>query len=421
LSSVKGPRHLWTGDWRSDSRENAETLEGQEPLTGTAVLEDESAQAHSAPPAARPEPPSRARVRARRAVAVAGVVAVATGAALAGTALVGGDDPKPKQAAAGKPLPAFDAKPLKPRKGQTRASAVYDKASPAVVSVRASSDSGTGFLVDGKGTIVTNAHVVNGESRLIVRFGADGRSIDADVLGEDPSTDLAALSIPPSAIPQGVKPLRFADSRNVRVGDVAIAIGNPFGLDRTATEGIVSALGRSITAPNRFSIDNVIQTDAPINPGNSGGPLLNDSGLVIGVNAQIYSQGGQGNVGIGFAIPSNTVRQVLPVIQTGKRVRRAYLGVSTGPSDPGRPAGAQIGGTPADPGVRPGGPADRAGLREGDVIRSVAGKTVRNSQSLASIIEQFKPGERVAIVIDRDGSTQTVEVTLGTRPNTAGP
>src|SRR4029079_19485792 len=146
----------------------------------------------------------------------------------------------------------------------------------------------------------------------------------ADVLGADPSSDLAVISIPKSDIPKGVKALQFADSRGVRVGDMVLAIGNPFDLDRTATQGIVSALGRDIEAPNHYTINNVIQTDAPINPGNSGGPLLDDSAHVIGVNSQIATAGSQGNVGIGFAVPSNTARAGVPNTTKGAHDKRRH-------------------------------------------------------------------------------------------------
>jgi putative serine protease PepD len=310
-------------------------------------------------------------------------------------------------------LPAVDAQPLKPRKGQTRAGAIYDAASPAVVSIRAGNASGTGFLVGSDGTLVTNDHVVDTNKRVIVRFGRDGASIDGDVLGTDPSSDLAVISIPPSSIPKGVKPLQFADSRNARVGDMVIAIGNPFDLDRTATEGIVSALGRDIEAPNHYTINNVIQTDAPINPGNSGGPLLDDSAHVIGINSQIATGGGSnGNIGIGFAVPSNTIRQVYPILKKGGTVKRAYLGVQTGSPDPANGgSGAQVST------VQAGGPAGLAGLRVGDIIKSVAGKRITDPAQLSTLVSSKQPGDRVAIVVERGGSAQTIQVTLGTRPS----
>jgi putative serine protease PepD len=330
---------------------------------------------------------------------VAIVLAVGALAFGAGYLLVGDDTPDP--------LPAVSSEPLKPRKGQTRAGAVYAKASPAVVSVRAGQGSGTGFLTNAEGQLVTNAHVVGESKRVTIKFG-DGASVDADVLGTDPSTDLAVLSIDKAGIPKGVKALQFADSRGVQVGDLAIAIGNPFGLDRTATEGIVSGLGRSIEAPNGFSIDQVIQTDAPINPGNSGGPLLDDTARVIGVNSQIATAGSQGNVGVGFAVPSNTVRQVVPRLARGESIDRGYLGVETGDTPGG--GGAEIGSTV------PGGPADRAGLRAGDIIKKVGGEDVKSSSDVSAIIATRAPGDEVEVEVDRGGSTEKIKVRLGTRP-----
>ena len=328
---------------------------------------------------------------------------LAGGAFLAGALTLKKDD-EPKPASA---LPAAISGKVKPKPGQTRAGAVYAAASPAVVSVRAGNASGTAFLIDSKGTLVTNSHVVAGQSSVTVRFGEHADLIDAEVLGSDESSDLAVLSIEPGSIPKGVKPLELADSRKVQVGDVAIAIGNPFGLERTATEGIVSAVDRSITAPNNFSIDEVIQTDAPINPGNSGGPLLDGEGLVIGVNSQIAAGGGSGgNVGIGFAVPSNTVRSVVPVLERGQTVQRAYLGVKSGET----PQGVQLGS------VESGGPAEQAGLEVGDIVVSFDGKEVGDPSELSSAVAAKKPGDEVEVVIERDGSRRTLNVTLGDRP-----
>jgi putative serine protease PepD len=189
-----------------------------------------------------------------------------------------------------------------------------------------------------------------------------------------------------------------------------LAIGNPFDLDRTATEGIVSALGRDITAPNNYTINNVIQTDAPINPGNSGGPLLDVSAHVIGINSQIATGGNSnGNIGIGFAVPANTVRQVVPILERGGTIKRAYLGVETG--DPANGAnGAQVSS------MVTGGPAQRSGLQVGDIIKSVAGHRVTNATQLSIIVGQKQPGDQVPVVVQRNGHTVTVTVTLGTRP-----
>ena len=349
-----------------------------------------------------PEAPAALGVRQRR-LALGGLLAGLLGLAFALGVLAerdGGSDP----------LPAVSDEPIKAQRGQTRAAAIYAAASPAVVSVRTTGGAGTGFLIDEDGKIVTNAHVVDGSKRVTVRFGED-QSVPADVLGTDPSSDLAVLSVDPKDLPGQAKPLRFADSRGVRVGDVAIAIGNPFGLDRTATEGIVSGIGRHIAAPNGFSIDEVIQTDAPINPGNSGGPLLNGSGAVIGVNAQIATGASQGNIGIGFAVPSNTAREVVPQLVRGERITRAHLGVETAPASPGADVGAEV------RRLVPNGPASRAGLREGDVILRLDGKDVNEPSDVSDAVSAKRPGQQVEIQVERDGRLVEIEATLGTRPS----
>jgi putative serine protease PepD len=227
--------------------------------------------------------------------------------------------------------------------------------------------------------------------------------------------------VDPSKAPAALKPLTLADSKNVTVGDNAIAIGFPLGLDRTATAGIISGLGRTIQAPNNFTIDNVLQTDAPINPGNSGGPLLDDRGRVIGINSQIATAGSQGNVGIGFAVPSNTIREVVPRLQKGQSIKRAYLGVSTAETSNGT-AGALVGT------ITPGGPADKAGLRAadsvtgsgGDVIVAINGKVVADPDGLSSIIGDLSPGDKATVSYLRNGRKQTTQVTLAERPARVG-
>ena len=392
----KIPRHLWRGDWREHSERVRE------------AAEEEAAQRRAAAP---PAAPREARAAASgvpgwltgsRRLAIAGVAAGLFGLAFGGGALLmSGDDSDV--------LPAVSDDPIKPGKGETRASAVYAAASPAVVSVRTGGGAGTGFLIDG-GKIVTNAHVAGDSERVTVRFG-ENEPRDADVLGTDLSSDLAVVSVDRQDLPGGVKPLRFADSRGVNVGDAAIAIGNPFGLDRTATEGIVSGIGRHIAAPNGFSIDEVIQTDAPINPGNSGGPLLDSAGRVIGVNAQIATGGSRGNVGIGFAVPSNTARQVVPKLERGQRIDRAHLGVETSPASSVGDIGAQV------QRVIPGSPAARAGLREGDVIMRVDDKDVNDPADVSSAISAKKPGDEVEVQVERGGSVTELKATLGTRPS----
>ena len=397
------PDKLWTGDWRDQSEEaRRAAAKGNGHVPQPAVDDADP----SPPPPRRPSRPRSRNIRFLVAGGLA-VLLIATGSFAAGMLTDGGGDSNA--------LPAAGSEPLKPRAGQTRAGAVYASASPAVVSIKAGSATGTGFLIDGDGRIVTNFHVVEGNENVQVRFGADGNSIDAEVHGTDPSSDLALVQIDSAAIPSGVKPLRLADSRTVRVGDVAIAIGNPFGLDRTATEGIVSGIGREIRAPNGFSIDSVIQTDAPINPGNSGGPLLDDGGRVIGVNSQIETGGASGNVGIGFAVPSNTVRQVVPALMRGEQIKRAYLGVETSAATSSNQSGAQVQGVVSD------GPGERAGLRTGDLITRVDGTVVTEPSDIAQAIADNKPGEEVPLEIRRDGSTMTLQATLGTRPGSTGP
>src|SRR6478736_586574 len=332
--AMKFPRHLWTGEWRLESEQAREAAEEEAARRRQALAAAERERAATQPAGAPPR-----TIRLKTAAAVALVAAAVAGGAFAAGALLHDDNNV-------QPLPAVSGKPIAPDKNQSRAGKIYAQASPAVVSIRTDVGSGTGFLIDRDGTLVTNAHVVGNADRVVVKFGQDGRSIDGQVKGADPSSDLAVVKIDPGSAPRNAKPLQFADSRQVQVGDTAIAIGNPFGLDRTATEGIVSGLGRRIQAPNGFEIDQAIQTDAPINPGNSGGPLLDDSGRVIGVNSQIETGGGTsgGNVGIGFAVPSNTLRSVVPILEQGKNVEHAYLGVQAAGDVTGgvAPAGAEI-------------------------------------------------------------------------------
>jgi putative serine protease PepD len=397
---VRFPRHLWTGDWRLDadaSRAAAEEAAARHrEALRTAALERESDT-----PAPEPRRFGRALVASAIALAIAAVAAAFTIGLLV-----------PRHSSDAKPLPAVAENPIPPKGGRTVAGTVYAAVSPAVVSVKTNEGSGTGFLIGADGKLVTNAHVVSGNSRVVVKFGPSGDSLDAAVVGVDVSSDLAVLSIEPASVPSGVKPLQFADSRNVQIGDPAIAIGNPFGLDRTATEGIVSGLGRHIQAPNGFEIDSVIQTDAPINPGNSGGPLLDTSGHVIGVNSQIATAGSSGNVGIGFAIPSNTVRQVVPRLEHGESVRHAYLGLSTLADNALGASGAQVAQ------VVPGGPADKAGMQQGDVIIQVGSTQVTDSSDVSAAIAGRRPGDLIDVQVQRAGATVTLHVKLGNQPRT---
>jgi S1-C subfamily serine protease len=288
-----------------------------------------------------------------------------------------------------------------------------------------SRSTGSGFALDDQGFILTNAHVVEGAKEVKVRFG-DGDLVKVRVRGSDPSTDLAVLKADPSKVK--LRPIPLGDSKRVKVGDQVIAIGNPFGLEHTVTTGIVSALQRSIEAPNGFSIENAIQTDASINPGNSGGPLLDGSGRVIGINAQIETGGGsRGSVGIGFAIPINLAKKVIPQLKTSGEVQHAYIGITTAAV----PDGAK--GLPTKDGalvqdVAPGSPAADAGFRAGkgrtlegvvlggDLIVKVDNVQIRQPQDVSGAIADNKPGDRIVIEYYRGKELRKLTLTLGKRP-----
>jgi S1-C subfamily serine protease len=287
---------------------------------------------------------------------------------------------------------------------------------------------GSGFVYDRGGHVVTNQHVVDGASSVSVRFW-NGQSYDAEVVGTDASTDLAVLDVDaPASL---LDPIGLGDSADVEVGDPVVAIGSPFGLEQTVTSGIVSALHRTMTAPNNFSINDSIQTDAAINHGNSGGPLLSAQGRVIGVNAQIESDSG-GNDGVGFAIPSNTVRSIVSqLVETGE-VEHAYLGVGVQEIPASVAEELDLVEGVALTEVRTDTPAERAGLRAstgsrlvdgqsypigGDVITSVDGEDVTSSEELQSMIDAKRPGETISITYVRDGDSRTVRVQLASRPS----
>jgi S1-C subfamily serine protease len=288
---------------------------------------------------------------------------------------------------------------------------------------------GSGFLIDNDGHVLTNAHVVQGAQKVSVQLG-DGASQDAQVLGTDPSSDIALLKVDNT---NGVQPLPLGDSTKVQVGDPVVAIGNPFGLDRTVTSGIVSALQRQIQAPNGFSISDVIQTDAAINPGNSGGPLIDGAGQVIGINSQIESQSG-GNEGVGFAVPIKTAADVVSQLESGGTVHRAYLGISGGDITPDIAHALNL---PVQQGVLiervlSGGPADDAGIKGatgqatiagqtfpvgGDIITKVDGKPVSGMDDVIAAVNQHDPGDSITLTIYSGGSQHDVTVKLGDRPS----
>jgi S1-C subfamily serine protease len=295
---------------------------------------------------------------------------------------------------------------------------------------------GSGIVIDGNGTILTNYHVIENAVKVQVSL-EKGQNVEAKVVGKDPSHDLAVLRIPTDGLT--LHPLTLGDSSTVQVGDPVLAIGNPFDLERTLTTGVISALQREITAPNGFTIDNVLQTDAPINPGNSGGPLLNAAGQVIGLNSQIETGGsGDGSVGIGFAVPINIAKSELAQLEQGGTVRGAYLGLTSLTIDGSLSAlnlpvksGALV------QSVQKGTAAEKAGIRGGnvtgntedgtvalggDIIVSVNGKTVTSSEDLANDISAEKPGDTVSIGLLRATGKggyehKTVTAKLGERPN----
>jgi S1-C subfamily serine protease len=330
--------------------------------------------------------------------------------------------------------------------GGKKISQIYEAAKHGVVQVTSTSvvsDSpffgtqeqqaqASGFVIDKDGHVVTNYHVVEGAKKVQVSF-SDSELMDATVIGTDPSTDIAVLKIK-GAWARSLTPLTLGSSSAVQVGDAVVAIGNPFGLERTVTAGIVSALQRRITAPNKFQIDEVIQTDAAINHGNSGGPLLNANGDVIGVNAQIESESG-GNVGIGFAIPIDTVKDVASQLIKEGKVEHAYLGIEMATINSDLADNFRV---PVDKGVliqqvRPGSPAAQAGLQGGttqvvlagltyrlggDVITKADGQTLETSDQLASVVTSKQPGDSLDLEVHRGQETLNVTVELGRQPST---
>jgi S1-C subfamily serine protease len=369
-------------------------------------------------------------------VAVAGLTLIETGV------IDTGDDPSGSLSAAPLTRPASQSE----GKGLT-VSEIYDRTSSGVAFISAqmtqtsqgpldlfpegqqSTATGSGFLIDEEGHVLTNAHVVQGASRVDVQFSEDGESQQAEVVGTDPSSDLALLKVDDT---QGATPLPLGDSSKAEVGDPVVAIGNPFGLDRTVTSGIVSALQRQIQAPNGFSISDVIQTDAAINPGNSGGPLLDSTGQVIGVNSQIASQSG-GNEGVAFAVPISTATDVVSQILEDGSVQRAYLGITGGDITAEVARALEL---PVDRGVLveqvyPGGPADSAGIKGatgqatvagqsypvgGDIITKLDGEELTGMDEVISAVNEHQAGDELTLTVLSNGNEREVKVKLGERP-----
>jgi putative serine protease PepD len=308
------------------------------------------------------------------------------------------------------------------------ASAIYAAAVPGVVDITSTTTSkpssgseafpfsppgqsetatGTGFEIDNKGHILTADHVVAGASSVSVRL-PDGTSRSAKVLGSDRSTDAAVLQIDASGLT--MHPLRLGSSQALRVGNPLAVIGDPFNYNRSLSTGVVSALSRTIQAPDGFTIADAIQTDAAINPGNSGGPILNGQGQVVGITDQIAtgSSSADSFSGVGFAVPIDDVKAELSQLQRGIHVSHAYLGVATGQSnaDNGAPVGS----------VQPGSPAARAGLRSGDLVTAVDGKAIQGPNGLVAAVAARRPGDKLTLTVQRGSARLTVTVTLGTQP-----
>ena len=310
------------------------------------------------------------------------------------------------------------------------ATALYAAASPGVVDitsrgVNGASDSqnpfggpsqpsttatGTGFVIDGKGHIVTAAHVVDRASSITVTF-QDGTTRTAKLLGKDNATDVAVLSVDSSGLT--LHPLGLGSSSGLEIGNAVAAIGDPFTYQRSLSTGVVSGLDRTISAPNGFTVAHAIQTDAALNPGNSGGPVLDASGKVVGIVDQIATNGSSDtSSGVGFAVPIDLVKGELSQLEGGKTVQHAYLGVSTS-SATTNTAGALI------QSVTSGGPADNAGIQSGDVITALGSTKISGTNDLVGAIATHKPGEKVNVTLRRGSQTKNVTVTLGTQPTQA--
>jgi S1-C subfamily serine protease len=304
--------------------------------------------------------------------------------------------------------------------GGMSAREIYRRRAPGVVFIRAQTlgtqqspfdvystpqqqeSTGSGFVIDEDGLILTNAHVVEAATEIGVTF-SDNHMADAIVVGKDIDTDLALLRVKPDE--EDLQPLELGNSSTVQVGDPTVAIGNPFGLERTLTTGVVSALQRRLTAPSGFAIEDVIQTDAALNPGNSGGPLLDAAGRVIGINSQIATGEAGGNVGIGFAVPVNTAKSVIPQLEQSGHVERAYLGIQGAPAPDG--VVVEV--------VEHGSPAASAGVHVGDMLERLGGEPVRTMDDVTDIVAGHSPGDVIDVEVRTGGLTRGLKTTLTDR------
>ncbi len=375
----------------------------------------------SVPPSAPVEPvPARRAGRLR--IGVAGLVA---GALIGGGAGAGVVTLLDERAPGGTTAPPAQSVVIQDPQTATTATAAAAKAAPSVVTVYvqggSSSSSGSGVVLTPDGYVLTNNHVVTMETDEVgdvqVRT-SDGTLYDAEVVGTDPSSDLAVIKLDGA---DGLTPAEFADSDDVQVGEVAVAIGAPLGLSNTVTDGIISATDRAVTtgsSQDDTTVLDALQTDAAINPGNSGGALVNGAGEVIGINTAIASVASgspgssqSGNIGVGFAIPSNTATRIAQEIIENGSATRAFLGV--GARTAAGEENAEIGTGAEIVSVEPDSAASQSGLREGDVVTAVGDRPVTSSAELTAAVRSAAPGDTVSLTVLRDGETATVEVTLG--------
>jgi S1-C subfamily serine protease len=305
--------------------------------------------------------------------------------------------------------------------------AIYASASAGVVDITAtgtgasqpgpfgqgssqSTATGSGFVVDGQGHIVTAAHVIDGATSIKVTF-SDGVTRTATLAGRDDATDVAVLKVDPSGLT--LHPLKLGSSAALGVGDPLVVIGSPFGYEESVSTGIVSGVDRTIQAPNGYTVAHAIQTDAALNPGNSGGPILDSSGRVVGIADQIATGGTEQSSGVGFAVPIDLVAGELDQLGAGQTVSHAYLGVSTSQST--ATTGARVGS------VATGSPAASAGLKAGDIVTAIDGKQITGSSDLVAGIADRGPGDRIKLTVHRGSDTLTLTATLGTQPTTQRP
>ena len=386
--------------------------------------DDDCAETYAPPP----PPPRRPAVTTRGLAALVALTALVSGAAGAGLLLATGAGDQPTSTTITQASTPTAAASETTGATTLNARALYSATAAGVVDITSrgvtttsgggspfggpsqsqSTATGTGFVVDGKGNIVTAAHVVDGASSITVKF-QDGTTRTAKLLGKDNATDVAVLSVDPSGLT--LHPLALGSSASLNVGDQLAAIGDPFTYERSMSTGIVSGLDRTISAPNGFTVAHAIQTDAAVNPGNSGGPVLDAGGKVIGIVDQIATNGSSDtSSGVGFAVPIDLVKSELSQLEAGRTVSHAYLGVSTSTADTSNP-GALV------QSVTSGGPADDAGLRSGDIVTALGSTTIKGTNDLVATIATHRPGDRVSATVRRGSQTIKVTVTLGTQPS----